>query len=98
MCQGGGFIYEETACAQQAGGHEMAFSQEVKDRAYRRAGGRCECTRLNCGHRGRCNASLANGWNAHHILSQSAGGYDGFENCEALCIACHKNTASYGRS
>jgi 5-methylcytosine-specific restriction endonuclease McrA len=76
----------------------MAFPQDVKDRAYRRAGGKCECARTVCGHKGRCNASLADGWHAHHVTSQDAGGSDGIENCEALCIPCHKKTASYGRS
>jgi 5-methylcytosine-specific restriction endonuclease McrA len=74
----------------------MAFSQETKDKAYRRAGGKCECRRSGCGHTGRCNTTL-NRWHAHHIVSQNAGGSDGLENCEALCIPCHENTRSYGR-
>lgn len=74
----------------------MAFSQDVKEQAYRRAGGKCECRRTVCGHSGRCNKSLAGGWHAHHKLSQAAGGSDGLENCEALCIPCHKNTGSFG--
>jgi len=40
----------------------MAFSQETKDQAYHRAGGKCECTRSTCSHHtGRCNATL-NKW------------------------------------
>jgi hypothetical protein len=36
----------------------MAFSQETKNAAFRRAGGRCECQMQHCGHRGRCNKPL----------------------------------------
>jgi 5-methylcytosine-specific restriction endonuclease McrA len=75
----------------------MAFSDAVKQAAYRRAGGRCECQRTVCGHAGRCNASLkAYEWDAHHVKSQMAGGPDTLENCEALCKQCHTNTRSYG--
>ena len=49
----------------------MAFSDSVKNAAFRRAGGRCECRRRVCGHAGRCSKSLANGWHAHHITSQA---------------------------
>ncbi|MDR3667474.1 MAG: HNH endonuclease [Ignavibacteriaceae bacterium] len=76
----------------------MAFSQETKDKAYIRAGGKCECTRKVCSHHtGRCNARLANDWHAHHITAVASDGPDSLSNCEALCIKCHKNTQSYGR-
>ena len=74
----------------------MPFSDHVKNAAYRRAGGTCQCRRSICGHRGRCNKSLANGWHAHHVTSVAAGGADTLANCEALCVACHQNTRSYG--
>ena len=74
----------------------MAFSQDVKDQAWHRANGKCECTRKTCPkHTGRCNASL-NKWHAHHITAVSAGGGDGLSNCEALCVPCHENTSTYG--
>ena len=78
----------------------MAFPQDVKDKAYARAGGMCECARTGCGHRGRCYASLGTrvGWHAHHIHADSKGGPDTLSNCEALCVDCHTNTRSYGRS
>ena len=81
----------------------MAFSQEIKDAAWRRAGGRCECRRTTCRHTsdytGRCTAPLAAyGWDAHHVQSQLASGADTLANCEALCLECHKQTHSYGRS
>ena len=73
----------------------MAFPQETKDAAWRRAGGKCECTRQCSHHTGRCNATL-NSWHAHHKAAVSSGGGDGLSNCEALCVPCHKNTGSYG--
>jgi hypothetical protein len=79
----------------------MAFSQATKDAAYRRAGGKCECTMAVCSkHRSgsRCNADLSRGWHAHHKHTLSGGGGDELSNCLAMCIACHENTPSYGRA
>ena len=77
----------------------MPFSKDIPDQAWRRAGGKCECTRQVCGHGGRCNAALTEGkWHAHHVTAESVGGASTLSNCEALCVPCHENTASYGRS
>ena len=77
----------------------MAFPQSVIDAVWKRSGGKCECTRTGCEHTGRCSALLSEGkWHAHHIVSQHADGADTLNNCEALCIPCHENTRSYGRS
>ena len=76
----------------------MAFSEDVKTKAYQRAGGTCECRRTACGHTGRCNAPLGRSWEAHHLKALLAGGADTLDNCEALCTKCHANTRSYGRS
>jgi len=74
----------------------MAFSQQVKDDAWNRAGGKCECTRKNCPeHTGRCNAKLDK-WHAHHITAEAAGGPDTLSNCEALCVPCHELTQTFG--
>jgi hypothetical protein len=77
----------------------MAFSEETKSAAWRRAGGKCECTRTVCTHhRGRCNAELSAGkWHAHHKTAEDAKRDDSLSNCEALCIPCHENTRTYGR-
>jgi HNH endonuclease len=76
----------------------MAFSQTTKEAAYRRAGGRCECTMRTCSHHtGRCNATLRGGWHAHHKTSVAAGGDDDLGNCLAMCVTCHRNTATYGQ-
>jgi 5-methylcytosine-specific restriction endonuclease McrA len=77
----------------------MAFSEAVKKAALARAGYRCECRRINHRHVGRCTAQLGVGqYHIHHITSLLAGGSDTLDNAEALCIPCHENTASYGRS
>lgn len=84
----------------------MSFNIETVREAWKRAGGRCECERKNCGHIGKCNKELhwdqrgndnsQYGWEAHHKVSQAAGGADSVSNCEILCCKCHKNTGSYG--
>lgn len=75
----------------------MAFSQSVKDSAYQRAGGKCECTMSGCGHGTRCNKSLGSNWHAHHKTAQASGGADTLSNCLAMCIPCHENTRTYGK-
>ena len=82
----------------------MPFSQDVKVAAWRRAGGRCECTRHCPGHAlRRCNKDLDPGnsvkgkeWQSHHVVSQASGGPDTLQNCQILCVPCHENTKSYG--
>jgi 5-methylcytosine-specific restriction endonuclease McrA len=78
----------------------MAFSEETKQAAYKRAGGRCECRRLACTvHKTvHCGAGpLASGdWHAHHKTAVASGGSDALSNCEVLCIPCHKQTQTYG--
>lgn len=84
----------------------MPFSEEVKRKAWERAGGRCECKRVSCGHPYRCNKQLIytnhnegerGAWEAHHIVAEINGGSNTLSNCEVLCLDCHKNTKSYGR-
>jgi 5-methylcytosine-specific restriction endonuclease McrA len=76
----------------------MAFSESTKDAAFRRSGGQCECRRSSHGHwTGRCSTKITrHGAEYHHVVSQDAGGSDGLENCEALCVSCHQKTKSYG--
>jgi 5-methylcytosine-specific restriction endonuclease McrA len=83
----------------------MAFSDQTKDDAFRRSGGRCECTRQHVGavaphHGGRCPTTFSRygNWEAHHKTSQYSGGSDALSNLEVLCTACHKLTQSYGNS
>lgn len=85
----------------------MAFSNEVVLAAWRRAGGRCECGQSNCGHgpwrcskvlnwNARGNDYSYGGWEAHHKIPVLLGGPDTLDNCQILCIPCHKNTPSFG--
>ena len=76
----------------------MAFDTSTKLAAYSRAGGKCECTMTICRHGGRCQARLGNNWHAHHRHAQAAGGPDTLSNCQAMCIPCHENTRTFGRS
>ncbi|MFQ5574093.1 MAG: HNH endonuclease [Terriglobia bacterium] len=73
----------------------MTFPETVKDQAFARSGGRCECRRQHARqntphHDSRCTKLFARHgeqWEAHHIMT---GGPDTLSNCEALCLACHK--------
>ncbi len=77
----------------------MPFSDEVLACAWRRAGGRCECTRTACGHPERCGSLLhVAQWNAHHILEEEIGGASTLANCEALCFLCYGKARRHGRS
>lgn len=78
----------------------MPFSESTKAEILANAGSRCECTRQCAHHLGRrCNTYLTAGnWEAHHKTAESVGGKDVTSNGEALCVPCHKNTQSFGRS
>jgi len=83
------------------------FPDKVVKEAWKRSGGRCECTRDHEWHKGRrCPQKLnwddrgkekQTGWEAHHKISQAAGGSDTLSNCEILCQNCHKGTWTYGK-
>lgn len=76
----------------------MPFSPTTRLDALLRAQNRCECLRQCAHHRGqRCNEDLTNGFEAHHRTAEAAGGSDELNNCEALCLTCHKNTGTYGK-
>ncbi len=76
----------------------MPFSQSVREEAFNRAGGFCECVMSVCGHSGRCLEPLGDKWEAHHKTSEKSGGEDTLGNCVAMCELCHKNTRTYGSS
>ena len=74
----------------------MAFSDSTKEEIFQRAKGLCE----------RCGKQLVfqnhlegqrGAWEAHHKTSVKAGGRDVASNGEALCLACHKRTRTYGQ-
>lgn len=74
----------------------MAFSESAKKEIFDRAGGKCE----HCGK----TLAFANheegewgAWEPHHRVSRASGGSDLPSNGEALCLACHKKTYTYGK-
>ena len=74
----------------------MAFSERAKKDIFDKAGGRCEhCGKMLCfdnheeGERG--------AWEPHHRVARASGGSDLASNGIALCLACHKQTYSYGK-
>jgi 5-methylcytosine-specific restriction endonuclease McrA len=77
----------------------MAFSDETKQAALKRAGYQCECARLTCNVHSsvHCTTKLRTGnWHAHHKTAVASGGSDALSNCQALCIPCHEKTQTYG--
>jgi len=75
----------------------MAFPECVKDDAYKRSGGQCECARQHTGatdaphHGGRCPTKVTrHGAEYHHLVSEEAGGSDTLSNCQVLCVTCHR--------
>ena len=75
------------------------FPETVVELAWRRSGGRCECTRVTHDHdatrcpriltkenRGR---NMIGAWEAHHINSY---GSAVLSNCQILCWSCHERT------
>ena len=81
----------------------MAFQDSVVDQAWARSGGRCECTRKDHGHSGRCGHELQKDrrgaepsywWEAHKKVT---GGDETLDNCEILCQDCFKQTKTQKR-
>ena len=73
------------------------FSEEVIQRRWNYADGRCE----KCGHtltkKNRGFEYGSDGWTAHHYIARSKGGTGSFENCRILCNPCHEETSSFAR-
>ena len=60
--------------------------QKVREDAYKRADGLCECTMRTCNHHtGRCDAALSSHWELHRISTD--GGYT-INNVIAICETC----------
>ncbi len=77
----------------------MPFPKAVKEAAFTRSGGRCECDRTSHGGhpKGRCQTKISTlSVDYHHVRSRKVGGPDTLANCEALCRKCHRLTKSYG--
>ena len=80
------------------------FAPEDINTAWRRASGRCECTRTSHGHNPRCTRTLdpknrgrdgPGAWEVNHKDGNSSNNAP--SNCEILCWPCHRETRSFGR-
>ncbi len=75
----------------------MPFSDDVKQQAFTRSEGRCECTSTHTGvsgahHRGfRCPNPLdQNGsWELRHKVAEMAGGTSTLDNSQVTCLTCN---------
>ena len=68
------------------------FSRKTKREALERSGYRCEATGVDYGFKPgqRCNCSLSLGVQFDHIIPDQLSGLNDLDNCQALCVACHK--------
>jgi len=77
----------------------MAFSEDIIEQAWKRAGGTCECKRWTHSHNyERCNVQLIKfirgkegegRWEVHRV---NKSGGDVLSNCEILCWGCYKRS------
>jgi hypothetical protein len=68
----------------------------LREAAFKRAGGQCQCAMKTCSHHTngrRCPANLRGEWELHRI---DAGGSYTLSNVLAMCQTCHRNTPTYG--
>ena len=74
----------------------MPFTDVVKDLAFRRSGGQCECTHRHAAegapyHAGRCKKVFqkqSGRWSVHAKVPIDKGGLANLANCEVLCTGC----------
>jgi hypothetical protein len=67
----------------------MAFSNSILDKAFIRAGGKCEICRTNLrfNYKGGKNDMS---WEAYKIKQGGGTSEDGLDNCKILCADCYK--------
>jgi hypothetical protein len=73
----------------------MSFSDSVRREIFDNAKGRCEKCKKEIVF-GNHEEGLRGAWDAHHKTSVKSGGKDITSNGKALCLACHKETNTYG--
>jgi hypothetical protein len=73
----------------------MSFSESVKDAAFKKSGGQCECGRKTHGHTGRC-ANRVGRHTAEYFaqILPADGGSDELDNCLVLCKSCYAKICS----
>jgi hypothetical protein len=73
----------------------MEFPDSVKDAAFRRSGGQCECMNTSHSHTGRCKTTITrNSAQYRGVPVNPRAGAETLVNCEVLCVTCHKESAS----
>lgn len=67
----------------------MAFAESVKDRAFARSNGRCECRNTAHGHGSRCTHTVTR-YNAafRQVLTVRSDSDGSLVGCEVLCQTC----------
>ena len=74
----------------------MPFSSDVKQAAFQRSAGRCECNSTHVGHSdplhrgGRCPSTFdsSGGWDVRGRVSELAGGGTSVDNAQVVCVTC----------
>jgi hypothetical protein len=70
--------------------NKTEISDKGKAAIFKRAKGRCECKSVICGHKGRCEHDLVEGyWEAYPKSLIGSFGHDEMSNFQALCITCY---------
>jgi hypothetical protein len=73
----------------------MEFPESVKDAAFRRSGGQCECMRTSHNHAGRCSTTVTrNTAEYNHIPVNPKTSTSTLANCEVLCVTCCREVIS----
>ena len=78
-------VSEDPATNELSGVKTVPFSQTIKAEALVACGRSCCVCNRYCGVRIEC----------HHIVPESQGGDDSFENCIPLCFDCHAEVEHY---
>ena len=77
----------------------MPISEPMKEQAFIRSGGRCECSGQHPGateaphNGGRCPVTFrrhGRAWEARHSLAEQLDGLSTLSNCEINCLACYR--------
>ena len=75
----------------------MSFTKETKNKIFDNAKGHCQkCDKQIV--RNNHTEGQRGAWHAHHSTSVASGGGNNASNGKALCVSCHKDTKTYGKS
>lgn len=75
----------------------MPFTDSVKEQAFKRSGGKCECKSQHAGeraphHGAKCPRAFFEvwGWYVNPLIPEEKGGSSALENAEVLCLECYQ--------